>query len=910
MRRVQQEVPQSDSNTGGQRQKTAGHSGGLLSLQCAAGNHAISVLLQRAPGEDEQTKPRSPGVLGDLASDVFGAIVGTETGGNVRESTMHTVAGVSASYASASQHIASRTVSTLKKMSDEQLDELDLSRNDVKEANAITYRVGIIWDIAVNGSGVETVPTLKARIADRGKNWLARSRLTDADLEGLLLSRKVFNELRTTMTAHGGRSALKKDENLRAKVADQFAETDGARTANLRAADIRVYIIKGFGEDAAAWQRVALTRPKADGSQDDLGARIEAAAEGEGGWRLPRVDIEGAVRRIVAANPQLSDEDVLERAVAHQSQHAVDRSSKYWTRTLARFRQLRSDRAGGSPWQPPGAETPTRPDPTPVPSPEPAPQAPSGPSAAPDDLAGALDLARSPLTTVMATTTLLSPLQLKGSVGRNGDNKPLELAAVLLRFIGLGRAKLSISAQALVDAIRLFQQQEAGMKTGDGRIDPGGKTLGALNRVWSGGSTKSTPPTAPSPEPSPDPVAPAPKPDPTPAPGPSTTPPKSSVALPLSGSVGSGGANHSADVAAVRRRLGELGYQAGDTDEGLTAAIKSFQRDALNTDGDGLVSVAGQTHNALIIGAGAGTGASDTEVAGVVAAHTNPAVVDLRFRIESLETFQRSIAQVANEEQGAARDELVDKIGELRALVDGLDSAGLPAAELQAVQTWAHRRLNALSPYYSQGRNVNFLETSGKTRTCNLTCMAMALEALGKGTSSYGGDRELLQSIRDYKGTGKHYNYKREFDRETKYSDRVGEDLDGLRLPDFLQLAMVARNMAAGKDIRGAVKGAWDDILFPSRMAEVAVKFGVSAYVRDGLGSSVSNRHDRHVEAIGGLLDSGAQIVALTPGHFVRVEAITDSGLKVDDPGRSSKRDMIVPWSKTGSYIRKLLVIG
>jgi hypothetical protein len=382
--------------------------------------------------------------------------------------------------------------------------------------------------------------------------------------------------------------------------------------------------------------------------------------------------------------------------------------------------------------------------------------------------------------------------------------------------------------------------------------------------------------------------------------------PAASGQLALTAAVGAGAPNEAGDVALVRARLLELGYAPGSSDEQLIEAIAAFQESALHRAGDGRIDLGGQTHHALSAGAArAPTRAADPgSVVTRLADH--PDVVMLTFLIDQLEATEAQIAESDREEAGQERDQFVARLGAARTFVDTMLLFEVGEEDAEAVRAWGHRRLNELSPYYSQGRNVNFLESQDKTRTCNLSALAMALEALGRSSGSYQGDLATLEQIRSHEGSGGHYNYDKAFD---KAKGTAGEGLAGLRLPDFLQLAMVAHRMGQGYELLGAVRRAWDDILFPERLREVAVLFGVNAWVVTGLGGSGKLR-ERFEETYGAELDQGHQVVLLTPGHFVRLQSVNEDGLIVDDPGRTSKKDKPIPWAEASGYALKALIVA
>jgi hypothetical protein len=102
--------------------------------------------------------------------------------------------------------------------------------------------------------------------------------------------------------------------------------------------------------------------------------------------------------------------------------------------------------------------------------------------------------------------------QIRGSVGRGGKNFAPDVEFVRNRLTALGYP--STDEGTLGDAIAAYQMETLHFKLADGRVDPNGKTLGALNagKTARGGGQKPDPGPAPQPDPGPK---------PGPAPGPS-----------------------------------------------------------------------------------------------------------------------------------------------------------------------------------------------------------------------------------------------------------------------------------------------------------------------------------------------------------------------------------------------------
>ena len=92
-------------------------------------------------------------------------------------------------------------------------------------------------------------------------------------------------------------------------------------------------------------------------------------------------------------------------------------------------------------------------------------------------------------------------LQLGGSVGQGGDNKPPDVMVVrtrlqMLRFLDANPAGAQAGADggldSLIAAIKRYQSEVLGFSRPDGRVDPGGKTLRALD-AWRAASSTGSP---------------------------------------------------------------------------------------------------------------------------------------------------------------------------------------------------------------------------------------------------------------------------------------------------------------------------------------------------------------------------------------------------------------------------------
>lgn len=401
--------------------------------------------------------------------------------------------------------------------------------------------------------------------------------------------------------------------------------------------------------------------------------------------------------------------------------------------------------------------------------------------------------------------------------------------------------------------------------------------------------------------------APAPTP-PMPAPSPSKDEPS------LTGSVGEGGQNLPADVAWVAKKLQAHGIAAGSTEKELATAIRTYEARALNRSksAKGVVKPGDYVHHALLAGA-APAPIAVADPGALVAASKDSAVVALRKAVDDTRALRDGIRVDSGEEAGAKdgtdaakRDELVTRIAALRAQIAGMNLAGVSAEEARAIRAWGYRQVNELSPYYSQGRNANLLEGTS-TRTCNLTSLAMTLEALGVTPASYTGDLTVIQQIRNAsKSQGG--ATKKELDAAWgQNKDKQG--VDGLRMPDFLQMVAVAHEMEKGRTVMQGLVAAWDAILSAENLRTYAAKFGVKAWVRYGAGSAKGKGvAQQWQDTLGAELDAGRQVVILLPGHFVRLQAVAEDGIIVDDPAKGTKKNRPMPFKEVSTF--KMVVLG
>lgn len=372
----------------------------------------------------------------------------------------------------------------------------------------------------------------------------------------------------------------------------------------------------------------------------------------------------------------------------------------------------------------------------------------------------------------------------------------------------------------------------------------------------------------------------------------------------------------------------------------------------------------------VVVPAGAAS-LRDPELAAFLAAQNNAAVNMVAHQLADAEQAFDDIKQSQNEEIGKDRDKHVAQLGMIRQGIGALDKAGLDPTVLPQVKAKLYRAVQDLAPYYSQGRNVNVLEGES-TRTCNITSLAMALESLGVSAGAYKGGHEKVLAAANY--SVYRDRIRSEAKHTTGGTGGDWGQMIGLRLPDFLQFVAIADCAGGTSDsaVLAGAQAAWNKILSIYFLSELASKFGVGGSVKtfttdtgakkqgyDAL-SNFGGAHRKDVEhlvdarnkyeasgaekdkaayekllareqkamdgdgkldiadyrnaiisQVGADLDSGAAIVVSISGHYVRLQAIHDDHVVVDDPGRTERSNRKVTWEEARAmgYFKHRLVL-
>ena len=269
-------------------------------------------------------------------------------------------------------------------------------------------------------------------------------------------------------------------------------------------------------------------------------------------------------------------------------------------------------------------------------------------------------------------------------------------------------------------------------------------------------------------------------------------------------------------------------------------------------------------------------------------------------------------------EAGSLAEVLLELIGKSRDIVKSLTAADVEEGALDATKAQYFQKLNTLSTYYTQMANMDILQKGDKSdtawkRTCNVTSVAMALEALGVGADAFTGDKELLAQIAN------HF----EPDRFEHFSD-----VRALRMPDVLQFVAIYLNMPDSGEFSERVEEAWNEargsyVFGSNNFLQIAAAFGVTESSRFKTDwDAIKKKKKKAVETykkkitaqVGPELDAGGQVIVnrLKPSkHFVRLESLSDDGITIDDPADLGKNASL-SWKEAyqGRYFNTYVVLN
>jgi hypothetical protein len=344
------------------------------------------------------------------------------------------------------------------------------------------------------------------------------------------------------------------------------------------------------------------------------------------------------------------------------------------------------------------------------------------------------------------------------------------------------------------------------------------------------------------------------------------------------------------------------------------------------------------------------------EVLRLAAATNNRQAALVAQELRQLRADFEALPTANHNEQVGKRAQLVEDIRTIRAHIAQLANAGIDPAKLVELQGGLYRAVDDLAPYYHQANaDILYLDVKDKktqktkhwaavTRTCNLTSLSMALESLGKSAKDYKGDQDKVCAA------AKVFHGELGKDAGTTWAA-----VQKLRLPDFIELAVVAEHMSDSSEaavipardkaaggianvyfVEGMAKcfGATPQVKFFDRGAakpagqkqadhallndygeeggrRLTVMSAVSKGAKDGKAYreamsdegiktklSIESYKEAIMTQVGGELASGAAVVVGMTGHFVRLQAIHDEHIIIDDPGSWDNHDLKLTWEE------------
>ena len=270
---------------------------------------------------------------------------------------MRTSAGVRASYASQVQATAQWSVGALQKLDDARLATFGLTHAELRDANARMVAAGAIWDSIVNPASAPD----RAAFAAANNVRMAAAGLTPADIDRMFNFRALVKDLEQRLATDkpkrvadllamsaaavwdvatraerrraGARTAARMNPARHRDLADAIAhrETAAAVAAATPATTLRIPAgtievlrmrdgVRNYGEDRAAWQRVAAGR-EPPGGTGTVGARLDTATTADGGLRLGRARIAHINEQFLAAHPTATDDQVCDNAARAHNRH-------------------------------------------------------------------------------------------------------------------------------------------------------------------------------------------------------------------------------------------------------------------------------------------------------------------------------------------------------------------------------------------------------------------------------------------------------------------------------------------------------------------------------------------------------------------------------------------------------------
>ncbi|WP_290062051.1 D-alanyl-D-alanine carboxypeptidase family protein [Amycolatopsis solani] len=301
-----------------------------------------------------------------LVPDIVRAIAQHETGERAVESSMHTSAGVRASMASQVQATTPWAIDALLALDDAALTGFGLTRPELTSARDVAAATRRLWGrihanapgadpaafaadpanqplLTATGFGLTEVTTMfdfRELRAETGTAVAVRLGQLQALGQAQLFARADAADRRFAGVSAAGqladaqrRATLERRVSAREGAADVMTASARPARLGIRETDLFAYARGNWGEDGAAWQRLAVSRQPA-------GPRIEAAATADQGLELGRARVRRIVDAFRADPATASATD--ERVCAHvASRHNPGAGDRYRDDVVAHFLALR-----------------------------------------------------------------------------------------------------------------------------------------------------------------------------------------------------------------------------------------------------------------------------------------------------------------------------------------------------------------------------------------------------------------------------------------------------------------------------------------------------------------------------------------------------------------------------------------
>ncbi len=317
----------------------------------------------RRKERDPKAAAKAPTHSEKMTEKVLGAVTMTETNGKAVESRLDTSAGVKASYKSKVQATAIWSVDHIGRHPSI-MKQFGLTQKDMQAGTKRLKAARRVYDTIMR-SGVQK----PADFAEKQKKKMEIAGLTQADVKKMMAMRDFKYAVRNPSTASVRHAASLSPEQLwahaseaekkRYKSAAELAKAPGSmkRLRSSVAARLKktIHVTLGhqaglddvslntyrkralagrpiWGEDRAAWERVALNR-----GGDGVGQKVQQATEHDGGMTLGRAVIGQHVARLLKSNPKATPRQLITYVA---SKHNPWAGSPYIDKTWAHYKKL------------------------------------------------------------------------------------------------------------------------------------------------------------------------------------------------------------------------------------------------------------------------------------------------------------------------------------------------------------------------------------------------------------------------------------------------------------------------------------------------------------------------------------------------------------------------------------------